>query len=201
MWTTPTVRAHVCWMPHGTYDAFIRRHRALRDALVEEPSVRVVDDADLHLTVAMVDDPDVDRTALHNAVAEAAPGLFALPFAVPGIVVGATAITYDTTADHDPDWAPLFAAVNEAVTSVAGAPTHDPLPPYLTAAVGVGEADSGVIASRLRRTLRSPITRTRLDHLAIADVTQNPDTGRYEVTVHSRIPLPGSLAARSAALG
>lgn len=106
--------------------------------------------------------------------------------------VGASSVVLDLTPDTD--WRRLRAAVATVVDDVLGvgaARINAAERPHITLAYGIGDADSGVLQSQLRRATdqRCHLTLTQLD---LVDVTQDRIAHMYRWT-----PVSGlRLAAR-----
>lgn len=111
-------------------------------------------------------------------------------------VAGASAVMLDLTPDED--WNRLRDTTAAIVTDVLGPGTVSlgGGRPHLTLAYGIGNGDSGIMQSGLRRAtdLRLPLV---LDRLHLVEVTQHPepDTYGYRWTVLAELGLRASTSS------
>lgn len=172
---TPESGLLICWTPSSntSYKAMLPRHWAFVDAMADEASVRCLQAGHLYMPLAWVDHGDVVRLGVE--LKAALGGVRPFTFTVGGTVVGDTTIVHDTDIDNRPNWPNLL----EAIGTVGRLEVET----CMTAAVGVGEADSGVIADRLRRAVRQAVTPVRLDRLAVV-------TPGETLTIRDHVLLP-----------
>ena len=195
-------RWHVYVLPDlGTDTAFRRLVERSHTVLARHPALAVVPDAWLHATVQMVtgragaDVTEAQRAALVAGLHEQAGGL--APFTATGGSVQAnqTGVVVDLDLDLPGEpFAVLGERVRTAIRGVFGdeGVRYDPGTPHITLAYATGPADSGVMQSALRRTVRPSRAPLTVDAVWLLDVVQDPDRSQYRWHEPiARIPLRG----------
>jgi hypothetical protein len=206
IWPEAT-RWHVYVLPDLDTDAALRRLvEQSRTVIGQHAALSVVPDAWLHATVQMVtgragaDVTEMQQAALVAGLHEHV-GILA-PFTATGGSVQANrsgvVVDLDLDLPGEP-FAVLGERVRAAIRGVFGDEglRYDPGTPHITLAYATGHEDSGIVQSRLRRTVRPSRAPLTIDAVWLLDVIQDADRSQYRWHPPiARIPLRGYRGKR-----
>lgn len=192
-------RLHVYYLPPEAWRDRVRRYHEVLDGLDAEHNLGLQPPEWSHATVQMlrrhVDEVDavsmvrlVDTLRAHLG----AVPTFSLRIGPPAASRRAVEAWIDPTADAD--WHHLVETTRTAVTEALG---EDTLPeegytpnytPHTSLGYGVGDGDSGVLTSALKR-VRLPPVEAAVEAVHLVAVHQHADEGFYDWSHIAEIPL------------
>lgn len=201
IWATSTL-LHVYYLPDPNQLAPLLE--VYEPILGAEPALAPVERQYLHATLIKIvrNVKEVDQGLLADRLCDRLLTHRPISLIAGPAVAGATGVVLDLIPDAE--WHRLQTTVAGVVDDVLGADAvkiETNQRPHISLAYGIGDADSGLLQSRLRR-VTDQRCHLNVDHLDLLEVTQDQIAHTYRWTPVSVLPLgPSETSARDVIRG